>query len=360
VLSVLAEAFADLSPQLADRYRALLERELADSPELNHLHQLYLEYALRDRHLPRPVLAYFGYHGLADVVHFADTDRIGDALLLPQLLRDVLAIRDDVVDEDLEKFGGPPLPVALSSDGGTHTVLTQHGKNLALYYGDFLVGVMMRVAAAIQPALTAAAATRLIGDILYINQRGQLAELRAESVPLTETTINDLLLIGQRKAAYYCYVFPFAIGSLLADHDHRRIAPVLELLTRIGTASQVIDDLTGAFPGVIDHDKDTLGEIANLRRTVPLVLLAHHTRDSDTRALLTAIPPLPGPDANRLREKLWNSDVPTQALRLCTRLVDDIEPALADLRVGKATATYLRELVQHRLVDSIQRLRNAL
>lgn len=113
--SVLAEAFTHLSPQFAERYRALLCNEVADSPELDHLHQLYTEYALRDLHLPRPVLAYFGYHALTDSADFTDVERIGDGLLVPQLLRDVLAIRDDIVDEDLEKFGAPPLPVALSA-----------------------------------------------------------------------------------------------------------------------------------------------------------------------------------------------------------------------------------------------------
>ncbi len=213
---MLAEAFTHLSPQLVERYRALLAHEVADSPELDHLHQLYTEYALRDLHLPRPVLAYFGYHALSDAVDFTDVDRIGDGLVLPQLLRDVLAIRDDVVDED------------------------------------------------------------------------------------------------------------------------------------------------GAFPGVIDHDKDTLGEIANLRRTVPLALLSLYTDDPDVRELLAAEPPLPEADTWRLREALWNSSVPSHAVQLCARLLREITPVVDDLPIGKATTAYLRDLIQHRLISTVERLRNVL
>lgn len=74
------QAFAELSPQLADRYLALLDRELAGSPELDGLHRMYRDYAVRDRHLPRPVLAYFGYHATSDNVDFTDLPGIGDGL----------------------------------------------------------------------------------------------------------------------------------------------------------------------------------------------------------------------------------------------------------------------------------------
>ncbi|MGH3873912.1 MAG: hypothetical protein ACRDSR_20805 [Pseudonocardiaceae bacterium] len=42
----------------------------------------------------------------------------------------------------MEKFGAPPLPVELSHTGGT--ALTKLGKDLALYYADFLLGVIFQ------------------------------------------------------------------------------------------------------------------------------------------------------------------------------------------------------------------------
>jgi geranylgeranyl pyrophosphate synthase len=355
-LSVLAEAFDKLGPQLATHYTALLARELAESPELASLHDVYTEYARRDRNLPRPVLAYFGYHAFVDAVDFTDFDHIGEGLLIPQLLRDVLAIHDDIVDEDLDKFGAPPLPVALSSTVGQ---LTQHGKDLALYYGDFLVGVLFRVAAGV-PGEAGRALVRLIADTLYVSQRGQLAELLAEEKPLTDVTIGDLLLIGERKAAHYCYSFPFVVGATLTGHAIADIEPAVRLLLKIGIASQVVDDITGAFPGVIDHDKDTLGEIANLRRTVPLVLLATGTHHAETTALLTSATPLSTPDAKKLRDVLWNSDVLARALTLSHDLLDQINADIDKLALGQAALSYLRELIEYRLSGSLARFEQAL
>lgn len=355
---MLDEAFSQLSPVLVDRYRDLLDRECARSPELAELHQTYVEYALRDKFLPRPVLAYIGYHARSHAVDFTVDSAVADGLLIPQLLRDVLAIHDDIVDEDLDKFGAPPLPVQLSTAGGGTPHLTKHGKDLALYYGDFLIGVMLRVAGR-QPAHLISGLTRLIADTLYVNQRGQLAELLTENRPVADTTVEDLLLVGERKAAHYCYAFPFALGAILAGHPPDIIEAVQPVLVRIGTASQVVDDITGTFPGVLDHDKDTLGEIANLRRTVPLVLLAHEGV-ADATSLLAANPPLDGGDARRLRELLWNSNVPTRAVELCDRLLNDIHPRLDSLPIAEAARTYLRDLVEHRLRRNVERLRSSI
>ncbi|WNV86603.1 polyprenyl synthetase family protein [Umezawaea sp. Da 62-37] len=353
---MLAEAFEKLSPQLATLYSVLLTRELADSPELASLHGAYAEYAQRDRHLPRPVLTYFGFHAFTDAVDFTDVDRIGEALVVPQLLRDVLAVHDDIVDEDLDKFGASPLPVVLSGAAGK---LTQHGKDLALYYGDFLVGVLYRAASRVTGE-TGNALVRLISDTLYVNQRGQLAELLAETKPLSQTTVDDLLLIGERKAAHYCYAFPFVAGATLAGHDEHRIRPAARLLLKIGTASQVVDDITGTFPGVMDHDKDTLGEIANLRRTVPLVLLATGSHTEKVAALLAAPTPMSSEDAIAIREELWGSDVPSRALALCRNLVADIKVDLASITLGTAALEYIGDLVDHRLSGSLNRFERAI
>jgi geranylgeranyl pyrophosphate synthase len=353
---MLTEAFATLSPQLAARYQAVLTRALVGSPELAALHAHYLDYTRLDAKLPRPVLAYFGYHATTQDVSFSDLDTIGDGLLIAQLVRDFLAIHDDIVDEDLDKFGAAPLPVRLS--GQEVRNLTQHGKDLVLYYGDFLIGVIFQLAA--NTATHAPAITRLIGDTLYVTQRGQLAELLAEERPLCDTSVEDVLLIGERKAAYYCYAFPFALGATLAGHPPDVIDPVVSVLLAIGTLSQVVDDLTGAFPGVIDNDKDTLGEIANLRRTLPLVLLAHNTAQAEIIELLSGPAPLDDHDARRLREYLWKSEAPRLALTICQDNLAQIQHRLSTLPIGTTTANYLDDLVQHRLATNINYLRAAL
>jgi len=177
---------------------------------------------------------------------------------------------------------------------------------------------------------------------------------------LVRSRVSDLLTIYERKAAYYCYSFPFEVGVRLAGHSPDVADAVRPVLLRIGVTSQLIDDITGAFPGIVDEDKDTLGELAHLRRTVLLILLAQQDMPDPIRARLAAKPPLSLTEAERLRVELWDSPVPTLALQLCQDLLSDIQPQMSGLPLGIATSEYVDDLIQHRLEGSIARLRSAL
>lgn len=358
---MLEEAFAQLSPVLLSRYEALIRRETAESPELHSLHAEYLPYALRDQFLPRPILAYMGYHATSSSVPFNDLDIIGDELFLPQLVRDFLAIHDDVVDEDLEKFGEPPLPVAYSYRSGKRagsTGITKQGKDFALFYGDFLLGIIFRIVARMDPPSAAVRMTKLLADTLYVNQRGQLKELLLEEQPLTVATIDNVLDVHKKKAAYYCYSLPFEVGVVTGGHDPALARSVGVVLLELGTASQIIDDVTGALPGVLDHDKDTLGEIINLRRTVPLVLLAQQERLApDVRNLLSYESPLDQGQALRVREALWASDVPRQCVSLVEEYASKVSVQLGSLAVAGPAREYLSDLVDRRLMANVAKLR---
>lgn len=356
---MLTEAFTELGPRLAASYHQLLLRELDASSELSAFHVAYVDYAQLDRVLPRPILAYFGYHATSSDVPFADVDDIGDGLLIPQLLRDFLAIHDDIVDEDLDKFGAAPLPVRLSGPGPDGRRITKAGKDIALYYGDLLFAVLLNVARR-QRDPARAALIDLIAATLYTNQRGQLAELLAEQRPLEQTTVEDILLIGERKAAYYCYEFPFTVGAVLAGHDVEAITPQRKLLIGIGTASQVIDDITGTFPHVIDNDKDTLGEIRNLRRTIPLVLLAHGQAPAAVQDMLNSATQLTVEQALTLRGHMWDHGIPAKSAALCRTLVDNLQSELVALPTSLPSTAYLADLIDHRLIASLDRLTAAL
>lgn len=130
-----------------------------------------------------------------------------------------------------------------------------------------------------------------------------------------------------------------------------------KLLVRIGTASQVIDDITGAFPGVLDDDKDP-------RRDHPptphrAACTARPSRPATRRPRSARRdPPLDREEALRLRAALWNSDVAALARWPCQRLLADIDNHLAELRLGTAATTYLHDLVERRLrnkIDLLQR-----
>jgi geranylgeranyl pyrophosphate synthase len=305
-----------------------------------------------------------GFHALSGSVDFTDDEGLLDRLLIAQLLRDILAIHDDVVDEDHEKFGAPTLPLSLSSDRGLEGELSRQGKDLALFYGDILFGVLGKLVGKL-PSHALARVQGLIGETFAVTSSGQAEELLVESSPVADTTVGTILGIAERKAAHYCYVFPFRLGAYLAGHSDEDIEAGARLLLAIGRASQVIDDITGAFPGVVDDDKDSIGEIMQLRRTVPLVLFARESSpDEQSQRLLLQHPPLEQNEALELRRAMWKSDVPQRALELCEaqlavamRCFDEVR---SEMRIGVPTREYLADLIDFRLRGSLERLRKGI
>jgi geranylgeranyl pyrophosphate synthase len=145
----------------------------------------------------------------------------------------------------------------------------------------------------------------------------------------------------------------------LGGHEQEIIEPARLVLVEIGKVSQVIDDITGTFPGILDDDKDSIGEIANLRRTIPLVLLAQQELPTWVRDLLGSKPPLDHSVAIQLREVLWHSQVPALALELCQRSITEIKLRLENLALGRVTHAYLIDLFRHRLIEKIECLQAA-
>ncbi len=215
---------------------------------------------------------------------------------------------------------------------------------------------MLRIAAAL-PSDTAQRVTQLLADTLYVNQRGQLAELLAEDQPVTAPSIDDLLLIGQRKAAYYCYAFPFALGAHIAGHDPAIIDAACQLLVRIGTASPGdrrhhwrVPRRPGRRQGHPRRDHPS----APHRAPRPA---GQHDPRRDIRELLTTTPPLERDQALRVRDALWNSDIPRLATQTCERLLADIDHQVGNLQLGTATTAYLHDLVDARLRSKIDSMR---
>lgn len=352
---VLKRAFEILGPQLSERYEHILAEFFSDSPSLKRLHNEYKQYASLDSSLPRPILAYFGYHSLSSIADFNDLDQIGDALLIPQAIRDFLAIHDDIVDEDLEKFSQSTLPVRFSERDG---LIDKQGKDLALFYGDLLFSMVLRLAAD-APQKTGAL-VNLIRSTINVTLRGQIEELLIADRPLSDIGIDEVLGFASRKAADYCYAFPYSVGAALSSVPGRVVTATRQFLLDVGTLSQLIDDLTGAFPGEIDHDKDALGEIINLRPTVPLVMLAQTDIPRALESLLRSSPPLSYDDAADIRDYLRTSTVPTQAIALCRHRLARLKPRLHRLPLGEFSTSYLSDLLDFRVRQSLNRLEQSI
>jgi geranylgeranyl diphosphate synthase type II len=359
-------AFDTFSPLLREGYRTLIGRLQSALPRdgMDELHNLYGEYAVLDRFLPRPILTLFGYGASEDEVTKEQLKSLGDLVYLPQLFRDFLAIHDDIVDEDLVKFGEPTLPVSYSAVAREPLVklqMTKWGKDLALYYGDLVFGFIGEVIAASSAApAEQAALSAALSRTLQRNQIGQLRELLLQEQPPESIDPDALIEIYRLKAADYCYALPFELGALVSRQPSDLIAGVRSVLLDIGAASQIVDDLAGACPWLLGDEKDSVGEWTQLRRTLLLVLLARSDKiGDDTRRVLRQSSCTPD-EAQGLRDALAGADVIEGALVEIERLTQGARRRLDLQPLGTATRNYVSEVLRFRVEDTVEALRGAL
>lgn len=359
-------AFDTFSPLLREGYRALIGRLQSALPGngLDELHASYGEYAVLDRFLPRPILTLFGYGASEDEVTEDHLDDLSDLVYLPQLFRDFLAIHDDIVDEDLVKFGEPTLPVSYSAVARqpmAELQMTKWGKDLALYYGDLVfgfIGEVIATSSAAPPEQSALSAA--LSRTLQRNQVGQLRELLLQEQPPESIEPDALIEVYRLKAADYCYALPFELGALVSRRPRDLIDGVRSVLLDIGAASQIIDDLAGACPWLLGDEKDSVGEWTQLRRTLLLVLLARSDKiGDDTRRVLRQSSCTPE-QAQGLRDSLADADVIEEALVEIERLTQGARRRLDQQPLGTATRDYISDVLRFRVEDTVDALRSAL
>ena len=265
--------------QLLENYRLFIKRTHTAFLESkfkecdDRLISDYTKYARLDSNYPRPILSFLGINYQKDFEHCPDIEDLVDSnfILIPQFVRDFLAIHDDIIDEDTNKFGEDTLPMSLSR---LQTPSTEHmtkvGNDLALLHGDCIIPVIYDIVC--DSSLDAERKTAIISRInntLYYTNIGQIQELLMQQKLVencSEMEIQDMYKI---KAADYCYVFPFEIGVLYQGGNlySPQIAQTHTILLEIGCVSQILDDLIGVFFETSGNQKNTLNELLFLRRS---------------------------------------------------------------------------------------------
>jgi geranylgeranyl diphosphate synthase type II len=236
----------------------------------------YLKYVSGDKFMPRPLLTYFGFSYKDNLNDFSRLNKIIPIIYLSQLVRDLLAIHDDVVDEDKFKFGNKTLPFLFSELQNTEDKndINKFGNDLSIYFGDSLIGICFKLIndSNIEDSIRLKLVS-LTSNLFILTQKGQLGELILQTAPINTINIAQVIDIHKYKAAYYCYAFPFEIGLTIGSCDIIRIEKARLAMLKIGVASQILDDVIGIFPEEFGNQKNTISDILLLRRTVPLVMI---------------------------------------------------------------------------------------
>lgn len=346
-----------VSPELAAGYRALLGRWTAEHLPASTLHdaaQVYGRYALGDANLPRPLLMVIGYGANRSHLDGSLVAELGEVVFLPQVIRDFLAIHDDIVDGDLVKFEQPTLPAALAELApADHPDPAAFGRHLALYWGDLLFGLMGDLISQADDRVRDQLWTRL-SRLLRRNQRGQLTELMLQQRPPADIDAGTLLEVYADKAADYCYMSPFDLGAICGGLDDRKRRMAAGSLQAIGTASQIIDDIAGGCPQALDHDRDTIGEILSLRRTLLLCELAR-ALPADHRLVSVVAGQHATPEqAAEIREAFVDFGAVSAAAAHADALIKRADAAIKKIGLAAPATEYLCDLVRMRVTVSLE------
>lgn len=336
---MLTDLRTQLRPRLADGYQALTRQwtgeHLADLPAIA---AAYSRYAAGDRNLNRPLLTLVGYGAHLDHLEPGLYDDLGSLAFVPQLVRDFLAIHDDIVDGDLVKFDQPTLPASI-------------GPHAALFTADLLLGTIGDIIdRADVHTRTKNRLHHLVTAVLRRTQQGQLAELALADHDPATIPADVLIRLYADKAAAYCYSFPFEFGTTATGRGDLATAGVRRALEDIGTASQIVDDLAGNLPG---GPKDTPGEILQLRRTVLLTQLAVRLESADPLTDALRGQRATAEQAAAIRDAFTATGAAGATAAIAVQLARTAEAQLSTLPLGRAALEYLHDLVQARIHDTL-------
>ncbi|HEX8567005.1 MAG TPA: polyprenyl synthetase family protein [Pyrinomonadaceae bacterium] len=356
------QAFEHLSPLISQIHSSFIQRILKENPGIEGLLSEYLEYSSRDSLFPRPILTFFGYVSNKTEFSWAYLDDIKDLIILSQLLRDFFAIHDDIVDEDEIKFGKPTLPIVYSSfPGKENRQLTKQGKDLSLFLGDFLIFIINELILSSNKSNEIKIELfKLLGDTIRQTLSGQIKELLFQKSDIMKISNDNLLSMYSEKAANYCYVFPFELGLILSNASIELKGASRNILYKIGIASQIIDDIVGVFPNLLNQEKITLGEILNLRRTILLVNLAHRVHENDNILEIISKSSCNMEEANLVLKKIEEYKIIAVSLEFARNIASNLEEDINVLQIAPSSKMYLTSLLKSRVLDNLNRIQSSL
>jgi geranylgeranyl pyrophosphate synthase len=322
------------------------------------LRRLYQKYTTLDENYPRPLLTLLGIFCAKDESPVLAECLDPEYLLVPQLVRDVLAIHDDIIDEDITKFGAPTLPVdygRLFQSGANG--MTKEGKDLALLFGDYLYPKVYDIV--LNTALLSERKLAIIARINLIMRStniGQIDEQMMQQHSILRYSRSDILDMYRRKAADYCYAFPFELGAMYSGVPSDTIARARGTLLKLGAASQAVDDLMGIFPEALGDTKDTLSDLLMLRRSYVLLTLAERADEQTRLALILSQEHCNEAEACFLKEQIRATGALVETVRSILAICTEIKEEVAALSIGTYCKEYFLRLVQARVEENLRRI----
>lgn len=331
-----------------------LQKHFLDT-ELNDLNsefsQKYKEYTVLDENYPRPILTLLGTNIYSEdapkLEHLGDKEIV----LIPQMVRDFLAIHDDVIDEDIEKFGKDTLPVSYSKllSANNENTLIKIGKDFSILYADYLLPIVYKMIADFSiNAELKIRISKLISRVVRETNIGQMNELIMQQKLISSCNENEILNMYKQKAANYCYAFPMELGLVYSNVKETEILLMRSIMLEIGAYSQVIDDIMGIFPEFFNNSKNTISDLMLLRRSYILLKYMHYCNDEILKK-----DKLSFDEAFELKVRIYKSDILKVISEEASNVCVDLKKKINGLKIGSFLKEYLLKLIDSRIIKNL-------
>ena len=221
-----------------------------------------------------------------------------------ELLHTAFVVHDDVIDGDLTRRGRPSVLGAHIREAKARGVASdrahEYGIAAGVLAGDLALATAMRTVASC-PAEPSAVRRLLdlFDEVLRVSAEGELSDVWL-GVGGTDPTVDDTLLVAQRKTAEYSFALPLQAAAVLAGTSRDAVQAAGDVGRCLGTAYQLVDDLQGVFGDPCATGKSRLSDLRSGKQTA---LVAH----ARTTAAWPALAPYVGratltePDAEAVR-----------------------------------------------------------
>ena len=252
----------------------------------------------------RPRLVLTAYHGLNG--DDGRSDAVQTALAF-ELLHTAFLLHDDVIDGDTLRRGRPNVAGEFRADalfrGAGEGRAQLWGQSAAILAGDLLLhAAAQRVARLSAPEPARAGILDLFDRAVFVTAAGELADVGL-ATGLSDSGIDDVLAMTERKTAVYTVSAPLAAGAALAGADDGLLDLLIGYGRLVGTAFQLGDDLLGVFGEEAVTGKSALSDLRQGKQT-SLIAFARGTRAWPRIEPLLGRPDLGASDAAAVRATL--------------------------------------------------------
>ena len=226
----------------------------------------------------RPYLAVVGYQACSG----DDLREITAVAAAWELLHLCLLIHDDIIDEDLVRYG------RLNVAGTYRNIYAQSGQtsrsihiadSAAIIAGDLALSSAHDVilSSDLKPSQKILAQQYLTAATFTV-AGGELLDTESVLYPIEDA---DPDMVATYKTASYSFVGPLTAGAALAGTSEKTLQKLENFGTYLGCAYQLTDDVLGVFGDTALTGKSNTGDLAEGKRTAMLQYVMRHARSSD-------------------------------------------------------------------------------